>query len=68
MENKNKKQRNKYGFVKKAVYDGCMSNMSAREISDKNGISMHTVYSTARKLLNMKTRPVHIWKKKEAVF
>ncbi len=53
-----KKPRNPYGSVKQAVYEGCVNNMSAREIHEKTGISMYTIYSTARVYLNMKTRRV----------
>ena len=67
MKLKNKKKRNAYGSVKQAVYEGCHNNMSAREIHEKTGISMYTIYSTARKLLNMKTRQARLLKAKEAV-
>jgi len=64
---KTKKPRNPYGSVKQAVYEGCVNKMSAKEISDKTGISMYTIYATATKYLNMKTRHVYFRKKKETV-
>jgi hypothetical protein len=67
MKAKKKKKRNAYGSVKQAVYEGCINNMSAREIHEKTGISMYTIYSTARVYLNMKTRQVRVIRAKEVV-
>ncbi len=52
-----------YGLVKEVVAEGCQKNMSAKEISDETGISMHTIYSVAYRM-GMRPRYVYALRKK----
>ncbi len=66
MNKKNNKvlmAKRQYGLVKEAVAEGCQKNMSAKEISDETGISMHTIYSVAYRM-GMRPRYVYTLKKK----
>jgi hypothetical protein len=58
-------EKRQYGLVKEIVAEGCSNNMSAKEISDKTGISPHTIYSVAHRM-GMRPRYVKILKKKFA--